>query len=104
MAIRIGVIREYMDRKLFNEADSETIDITERAIAIFRSSAPPSSIRVPGGALLQKYIDRYAPSALNKLFISRFPTASPSIEGGKHRRSHRVARGHVPESVADAGA
>jgi Asp-tRNA(Asn)/Glu-tRNA(Gln) amidotransferase A subunit family amidase len=30
--IRIGVIREYMDRTLFNDADTESIDATERAI------------------------------------------------------------------------
>src|SRR4030088_2060705 len=30
--IRIGVIREYMDRKLFNQADTESIDAAERAI------------------------------------------------------------------------
>src|SRR5215468_3974621 len=30
--IRIGVIREHMDRKVCNEADAESIDITDRAI------------------------------------------------------------------------
>src|SRR5947208_12736154 len=30
--IRIGVIREHMNKKLFNEADVESIDIADRAI------------------------------------------------------------------------
>src|SRR5262249_30723648 len=30
--MRIGVIREHMDKKAFNEADAESIDITERAV------------------------------------------------------------------------
>src|SRR5260221_13320007 len=42
----------------------------------------------PHGALLQKYIDKYAPSAMNRLFISRFPAAFPVDEGGKPSADH----------------
>src|SRR5262247_1442938 len=31
--LRIGVIREHMDKKAFNEADAESIDITDRAVS-----------------------------------------------------------------------
>ena len=34
--MRIGVIREHMDKKVFNEADVEAIDLTERAIGDLR--------------------------------------------------------------------
>jgi amidase len=75
--VRLGVIREYMDRKAFNEADSETIDITERAIADLQKLGATIVDPGPEGALLQKYIDKYAPASLNAQFISRFPEAFP---------------------------
>jgi len=36
----------------------------------------------PGGALLQKHIDQYAPSVLNRLFIDRFPDVFPTDASG----------------------
>ena len=86
--IRIGVIREYMDRKLFNEADTETIDITERAIADLQRLGASIVDPGPGGALLQTFIDKYAPSVLNKLFISRFPEVFPVDEHGQPSTDH----------------
>jgi amidase len=87
-AVRIGVIREYMDRKLFNDADTESIDITERAIADLHRLGATIVDPGPGGALLQKFIDKYAPSVLNKLFISRFPKDFPVDAGGKPSADH----------------
>jgi len=86
--IRIGVIREYMDRSLFNEADTESIDATERAIAELQKLGATIVDPGPGGALLQKYIDKYAPSVLNKLFIARFPEAFPLDAHGKPSADH----------------
>jgi Asp-tRNA(Asn)/Glu-tRNA(Gln) amidotransferase A subunit family amidase len=86
--MRIGVIREYMDRKLFNEADSESIDITERAIADLQRLGATIVDPGPGGALLQTFIDKYAPSVLNKLFINRFPDAFAVDASGKPSADH----------------
>ena len=86
--MRIGVIREYMDRSLFNEADTESIDATERAIADLQRLGATIVDPGPGGALLQTYIDKYAPSVLNKLFIDRFPEAFPIDESGKPAADH----------------
>jgi Asp-tRNA(Asn)/Glu-tRNA(Gln) amidotransferase A subunit family amidase len=86
--IRIGVIREYMDRTLFNDADTESIDATERAIADLKKLGATIVDPGPGGALLQKYIDKYAPSVLNKLFINRFPDAFPVDANGKPASDH----------------
>jgi Asp-tRNA(Asn)/Glu-tRNA(Gln) amidotransferase A subunit family amidase len=86
--MRIGVIREYMDRTLFNEADTESIDITERAIADLHRLGATMVDPGPGGALLQKFIDKYAPPVLNKLFISRFPTDFPVDGRGKPSADH----------------
>jgi amidase len=85
---RIGVIREFMDRKLFNEADTESIDITERAMTDLQRLGATIVDPGPGGALLQTFIDKYAPSVLNKLFISRFPDAFPVDATGKPSADH----------------
>jgi Asp-tRNA(Asn)/Glu-tRNA(Gln) amidotransferase A subunit family amidase len=85
--IRIGVIREYMDRTLFNQADTESIDATERAIADLQRLGAVIVDPGPGGALFQKHLDKYAPSVLNKLFINRFPDAFP-VEAGKPSADH----------------
>jgi amidase len=86
--MRIGVIREYMDRSLFNEADEESIAATERAIADLQKLGATIVDPGPHGALLQKYIDKYAPAALNKLFIERFPEAFPVDKNGKPTTDH----------------
>jgi len=43
--LRIGVIREYMARKLFSKADEESIDIVDRAIEDLRNWVPQSWIQ-----------------------------------------------------------
>jgi Asp-tRNA(Asn)/Glu-tRNA(Gln) amidotransferase A subunit family amidase len=86
--IRIGVVREYMDRSLFNDADEESIAAAERAIADLQKLGATIVDPGPKGALLQKYIDKYAPSVLNKLFIDRFPTAFPVDANGKPTKDH----------------
>jgi amidase len=86
--MRIGVIREYMDRKLFNKADEESIAATEKAIADLQRLGATIVDPGEGGALLQKYIDKYAPSAMNRLFINRFPAAFPVDDAGKPTKDH----------------
>ncbi len=86
--MRIGVIREYMDRALFNDADTESIDATERAIAELQKLGATIVDPGPTGALVQKYIDKYAPSVMNKLFINRFPDAFPVDGSGKPSADH----------------
>jgi amidase len=86
--MRIGVIREYMDRKFGDDADTESIDITERAIADLHRLGATIVDPGPGGALLQTFIDKYAPSVLNKLFINRFPNDFPVDASGKPSADH----------------
>ena len=86
--MRIGVIREYMDRKLFNKADEESIAATERALVDLQKLGATIVDPGEGGALLQKYIDKYAPAVLNKLFINRFPAAFPFDDAGKPTADH----------------
>src|SRR5437870_13446131 len=58
--IRIGVIREHMDKKLFNEADVESIDLAERAANDLRRLGATIVDPGPGGALFQSCIDWHA--------------------------------------------
>src|SRR5436190_1906937 len=81
--IRIGVIREHMDKKLFNEADVESIDLAERAIDDLRRLGATIVDPGPGGALFQSCIDRYAPLYRNRMFIEQFPSLFPVDAGGK---------------------
>lgn len=81
--IRIGVIREYLDKKLFNEADAESIDIAERAISDLRRLGATIVDPGAGGALFQGCVDKYAPLYRNKLFIEQFPNVFPVDSSGK---------------------
>src|SRR5437879_7300458 len=70
--MRIGVIREHMDKKLFNEADAESIDITERAIGDLRQLGATIVDPGPGEALFQSCSDKYAPLYRNRVFTEQF--------------------------------
>ncbi len=79
--IRIGVIREYMARKLFSKADEQSIDIVERAITDVRKLGATVVDPGPEGALFQGCIARYAPellnSALPRQYRNLFPADKP---------------------------
>jgi Asp-tRNA(Asn)/Glu-tRNA(Gln) amidotransferase A subunit family amidase len=81
--IRIGVIREHMDKKLFNEADVQAIDLTERAIGDLKRIGATIVDPGPGGALLQSCIDKYFPLYRNKVFIDQHPDLFPADASGK---------------------
>ncbi len=71
--VRIGVIREYMDKRLFTEADVETIDIVDRAIADLRGLGATIVDPGPEGAIFQDCINQYVPIWRNALFVRQFP-------------------------------
>ena len=71
--VRIGVVREYMDKDLFTIADSETIDIIDIAINDLRGLGATIIDPGPHGALFQDCVDKYVPVWRNQLFISQFP-------------------------------
>ena len=71
--IRIGVVREYMDRDLFTAADAETIDITERAIEDLRALGAIIVDPGPDGALFQEAVDRFVHVWHAEQFIAQFP-------------------------------
>jgi Asp-tRNA(Asn)/Glu-tRNA(Gln) amidotransferase A subunit family amidase len=81
--MRIGVIREHMDKKAFNKADVEAIDLTERAIGDLRRLGATIVDPGAGGALLQSCLDRYVPLYRNRAFIQQFPNLFPVDSSGK---------------------
>src|SRR5262249_16918940 len=89
--IRIGVIREHMDRKAFNEADAETIDITERAIGDLRRLGATIVDPGPGGALFQSCIDKYVPLYRNRMFVEQHPNLFP-VDGSGKPSTDRIAQ------------
>jgi amidase len=86
--VRIGVVREYMDKALFTEADVETIDIVNSAIEDLRKLG--ATIVDPGehGALCQRQVDRVVPEWRNQLFIRQFPDAFPVDAAGAPTADH----------------
>jgi len=89
--IRIGVIREHMDKKAFNEADIEGIDLAERAIGDLRRLGATIVDPGPGGALFQSCIDKYVPFYRNRAFMQQFPELFPADFNGKPS-TDRIAR------------
>ena len=81
--MRIGVIREHMDKKVLNEADGETIDITDRAIGDLRRLGATIIDPGAGGALLQGCIDKYMPLYRNRVFFEQNPNLFPADSNGK---------------------
>ncbi|MEE8348089.1 MAG: amidase, partial [Acidobacteriota bacterium] len=82
---RIGVVREFMDKDLFNEASFQSIDIVDRAIDDLRDLG--ATIIDPGehGALFQECVDQYVPIYRNQRFINQFPEQFPPGEDSIQR-------------------
>jgi Asp-tRNA(Asn)/Glu-tRNA(Gln) amidotransferase A subunit family amidase len=81
--VRIGVIREYMSKKLFSKADEESIDIVDRAIGDLGKLGATMVDPGPEGALFQSCISRYAPELLNSAFTRQYPELFPVDAGGQ---------------------
>src|SRR5213594_1860007 len=71
--VRIGVLREYMSRKLFAKADEESIDIIERAIDDIRKLGATIVDPVPDKELFKDCLARYAPRLMNSAFARQYP-------------------------------
>jgi len=80
--VRIGVIREYMAKKLFSKADEESIDIVDRAIDDLRKLGATIVDPGPEGALFQGCIARYAPELMNSAFTRQYRDLFPVDAAG----------------------
>jgi Asp-tRNA(Asn)/Glu-tRNA(Gln) amidotransferase A subunit family amidase len=75
--VRIGVLREYMDKKAFARADEESIDIVERALNDLRKLGATLVDPGPQHELFQGCLNRYAPQLYNAAFASQRPNLFP---------------------------
>ena len=100
--MRIGVIREYMNKKLFSKADEESIDIVERALGDLRKLGATVVDPGPEGALFQSCVTRYAPQLFNAAFAAQRRNLFPVNAAGEPGGSHRHAAGHGGRTGAGA--
>ena len=75
--MRIGVVREYMDKDLFTVADVETIDLINAAIEDLRALGATIVDPGPGGALFQNVVDKYGPVWRSRFFVGQFSEQFP---------------------------
>jgi Asp-tRNA(Asn)/Glu-tRNA(Gln) amidotransferase A subunit family amidase len=64
--VRIGVIREYMNRDAYTKADEQSLDLAERAIADLKKLGAIIVDPGRGGALFQACFDRLGPGLLRQ--------------------------------------
>lgn len=85
--LRIGVVREYMDKSAFTVADVESIDLVDRAIEDLRKLG--ATIVDPGAdGLFTDAIRRYHPQVHNAQFTKKYPTQFPVDAAGKPTSDH----------------
>jgi Asp-tRNA(Asn)/Glu-tRNA(Gln) amidotransferase A subunit family amidase len=70
--LRIGVVREYLNRTLLTQADAESVDLIERAIDALRKLGATVVDPGPEGALFQPCIVRSAPELLSSVFSRQY--------------------------------
>ena len=86
--VRIGVLREYMNKSKFTKADEESIDIVEHAIGDLRKLGATIVDPGPEGALFQGCVSRLAPQLRNAALAKQFPKLFPVDEKGNPTTDH----------------
>jgi amidase len=86
--LRIGVVREYMDKSKFTKTDEQTIDIVDRATTDLKKLGATLVDPGEGGALFTSCLKKYVPQLDNKLFTKRFPEQFPVDGQGKPTTDH----------------
>jgi Asp-tRNA(Asn)/Glu-tRNA(Gln) amidotransferase A subunit family amidase len=105
--VRIGVLREYMSKKLFAKADEQSIDLIERAVADLRKLGATIVDPGPEGELFKPCIARYVPELLNAAFARQnkqlFPVDATGQPTGDHIAALLDLHGdpkRVPETLS----
>ena len=86
--LRIGVLREFMDVRLFSKRDEEVIGIVDRAVADLHATGATIVDPGPGGALFTSCFRQYVPQAYGKLFTRRHPDLFPVDASGVPTSDH----------------
>jgi len=86
--LRIGVVREYLNKTLFSKADEQSIDLVDRAIADLRTLGATVIDPGPGGSLFQTCVAKSAPRLLNASFTRQFREVFPFDDAGQPSGDH----------------
>jgi len=86
--VTIGVVREYMNKKLFNEVDAQTIDLVEKGAEDLKKLGATVVDPGPEGALFTSCLKKYGPELSNKIFTAKydklFPVDAKGVPVGDH--------------------
>jgi Asp-tRNA(Asn)/Glu-tRNA(Gln) amidotransferase A subunit family amidase len=80
--LRIGVVREYLNRKLLAQADTESVDLVERAIDVLKKLGATVVDPGPEGALFQQCIAHSAPELMSSAFTRQYRQLFPLNAAG----------------------
>jgi Asp-tRNA(Asn)/Glu-tRNA(Gln) amidotransferase A subunit family amidase len=104
--LRIGVVREYLNRKLLAQADVESVDLVERALDVLKKLGATVVDPGPEGALFQQCIARSAPELLSSAFARQYRLLFPLSATGQPEGDHiatlvelRANPSRVPEAL-----
>jgi len=86
--LRIGVVREYLNKTLFSKADEQSIDLVDRAIADLRALGATVIDPGPAGSLFQTCVAKSAPRLLNASFTRQFRDVFPFDDAGQPSGDH----------------
>ena len=86
--LRIGVVREYMNKTLFTKEDEQTIDLVSAAAAELGKLGATVVDPGPEGDLFSVCLAKYLPQDDNVLFTRRYPELFPVGADGKPTADH----------------
>ncbi|HJZ78419.1 MAG TPA: amidase [Vicinamibacterales bacterium] len=98
--VRIGVLREYMSRKLFSKADEESIDLIERAIADVRELGATIVDPGPESELFKDCLAHYTPELMNSGFARQFPQLFPANASGPPPPAASASQADTGDQIA----
>lgn len=102
--VRIGVVREFMDPKLYGVRDEEIIGIIDTAVADLHKTGATIIDPGPGGALFDDCFRRYVPLSFGHLFTQQHPDLFPTDAQGRPVGNHIDTLIHLtlnPQDVPD---
>jgi Asp-tRNA(Asn)/Glu-tRNA(Gln) amidotransferase A subunit family amidase len=88
VGLRIGVVREYMDKEAFTKEDEETIDLVSAAAAELGRLGATLVDPGPGGALFDQCVRRWHPLLHDKQFTAEYPDRFPFEADGTPYGNH----------------
>jgi amidase len=86
--LRIGVVREYMNKTLFTKEDEQTIDLVGAAATELGKLGATVVDPGPEGDLFSTCLAKYLPQDDNVLFTSRYPELFPVGADGEPTADH----------------